>query len=131
MELIVKSRERVKAFFKEGNLALVLKLSLPFAESENTDFCSRFNSFYDALYKCYREECERYSAKLERGVRPISFTVHFEEKRTPVGDILITRMHKLRLPGGEKREFESLDMFDASGLLQKPKRKSRKSKRKV
>ena len=123
MELNLKMRERAKAFFKDGKLALVLKLKLPFAECENEAFSSRFNGFYEELYKCYVSECERRLKERCEMARSVSLTVECEEKHAPVGAIFITRSHKLRLKSGESAAFLSLDAFDvATGLLLKTKR---------
>jgi hypothetical protein len=127
MEINLKAKERVKAFFKEGRLALVLKLKLPYFEGENERFNLRANAFYEELMLCYIRECERVLNQGKPRERPISLQVEFEENRVNVCAIFVTRTHKLRLPTGEKREFSSLDAFDSqTGLLihapKKPKR---------
>ncbi len=131
MEINFKSRQRVKAFFKEGKPSLILKLNLPVAESENELFNSRFNSFYEAIYDTYIRVCEAYSEKIERPERPISFTVETAQKETPVGAVSIFRTSKLRLPTGEVRRGEYLDIFDSeTGLLMKEKRKLKFTRKK-
>ena len=117
----------MKAFFKEGRLALVLKLKLPHFEGENERFNLRANAFYEKLLQCYIGECEKYANQKTSRERPISLQVDFEENRVNVCAIFVTRTHKLRLPSGERREFSSLDAFDSqTGLLingkKKPKR---------
>ena len=127
MEINLKAKERVKAFFKEGRLALVLKLKLPHFEGENERFNLRANAFYEKLLQCYIGECEKYANQKTSRERPISLQVEFEENRVNVCAIFVTRTHKLRLPTGERREFSSLDCFSLTeGLLingkKKPKR---------
>ena len=118
MEINLKAKERVKAFFKEGRLALVLKLKLPFFEGENERFNLRANAFYEKLLQCYIGECEKYANQKTSRERPISLQVDFEENRVNVCAIFVTRTHKLRLPSGERHEFSSLDAFDSqTGLL--------------
>lgn len=118
MQINFKNRQSIKAFFKEGKPALILKLNLPVALGEG-EFASRFNSFYDALTEAYINKCESYLKGLENVERPISFTVDAEQNVAPVPKIFFTRTHKLRYPSGEIRRFEYSDIFDESGLLLK------------
>ena len=118
MQINFKNRQSIKAFFKEGKPALILKLNLPVALGEG-EFASRFNSFYDALTEAYINKCESYLKGLENVERPISFTVDVEQNVAPVPKIFFTRTHKLRYPSGEIRRFEYSDIFDESGLLLK------------
>ena len=132
MEINFKTRQRVKAFFKEGKPSLVLRLNLPTAEGENEVFVSRFNAFYKALYETYIKTCESYCARASKTERPISFTLEVSQNVGHVSEICVTRLHKLRLPNGEIKRFEALDVFDGeSGLLKKSCRKIKtKSKKK-
>ena len=132
MELYFKSRERIKAFFKDGKPSVILKLKLPFAEGENELFVSRFNSFYEELSRAYISECRKCSDSRESGAPTLSFSVLAEEKHAPVGEVLVTRTHKLRFLGGENKNFAVTDTFALSdGLLRKEKKHifSRKSRK--
>jgi hypothetical protein len=109
----IKRRQTLKAFFKDGKPAFILKLNLPFAKGENESFVSRFNAFYEELLDTYILACEGYSKGCEKPERPISFTLDVSQNSQDVSKICVTRTHKLRFPNGEIRRFVALDVFDA------------------
>ncbi len=131
MEINFKSRQRIKAFFKEGKPSLILKLNLPLADGENELFNSRFNSFYEAIYNTYIEAGESFAEKCKIGARPSVLVVETEEKMAYVGAFSVFRTCKLRLPTGEARRGECIDIFDSeTGLLMKEKRKPKLTRKK-
>jgi hypothetical protein len=125
-------KRRMKAFFVSGKPTLIMRINLPVANFENEVFNSRFNEFYERVFKSCVECGEAYSKKLEFDTRPASFTLETEEKTSPAGKISILRSFKLRLPSGEIKRSESIDVFDSqTGLFIKEKRKLKFTKRKA
>lgn len=129
VEVSFKSQQRIKAFFKDGKPCVVLKLNLLLAKGKNELFNSRFNAFYEEISEACIKECERLSNEIDKPQRPISFIVDAEQNSTPVDSFSVTRIHKLRLPTGEVKRLEALDIFDAeTGLLKKAKREKKRKK---
>lgn len=130
MEMNFKTRQRIKAFFKNGKPCLILKLNFLSANGENEEFNTRFNAFYEELYRTYLSACESFSEACELSGCPIGFTVAAESKTAPVCEISVIRTHKLRLPTGEIKRLETIDIFDSeTGLLKKTNRKKEKRKK--
>ena len=97
----IKRRQTLKAFFKDGKPAFILKLNLPFAKGENEAFNLRFNAFYEALCETYITACEGYSQRASKPERPISFTLDVSQNSQDVSKICVTRTHKLRFPSAQ------------------------------
>ena len=122
MEFVLKPRQRIKAFFKEGKPSLILKLNFPYIEGENEKSALRFNAFYEAVIFEYISSAERFSANIEKPERPISFSVECEQKSSPDSFVSIVRRHKIRFPDGKILCGEDADVFDLkTGFLIKEK----------
>ena len=129
MEINIKYKQRVKAFFKDGRPLLILKSNLPFAEGENGEFNSRFNGFYESVFCEYLKMCEKLSEHLEKLPRPLSLNVDAKQKSTPGDIIFITRSQKMRYPDGKTLSSCADDVFDcATGLLKRVKKNKKRER---
>ena len=112
----ISSFGRMRAYRKDGRIALILKLELPHIDSDD-DAADVFNSFYEQLFNRISESADGLKREAPRGTAPDVLNVSFSDitkeylDGAPNNRVAIKRIMRFRRgKNTEKREF--VDVYD-------------------